>query len=259
MGEVYYMRILLTKQRGCDSFASLRTVKGVVYPTFQDACDAMGLMEDEREYVDGIIHMSEIGSGSYLRHLFVTLLSTNAIGKPREVWDKTWRFLADEFLNDLKCSGIPNHRIVLKVGVPIMLIQNIDQSAGLCNGTRLIVSALTPYIIVATALSGSKTGKPVYIPRLSLTPSDTGLPFKFSRRQFPITVCFAMTINKSQGQSLSHVGLYLPRPVFTHGQLYVALSRVKSRKRLKILIVDDKGVVSNCTRNVVYEEVFQNI
>ncbi|XP_057434626.1 uncharacterized protein LOC130727495 [Lotus japonicus] len=48
MGEVYYMRVLLTKQRGCDSFESLRTVKGVIYPTFQDACDAMGLMEDER-------------------------------------------------------------------------------------------------------------------------------------------------------------------------------------------------------------------
>ncbi|XP_057443697.1 uncharacterized protein LOC130735824 [Lotus japonicus] len=171
--------------------------------------------------------------------------------------DPEW--FTSEFLNDVKCSGIPNHRIILKVGVPIMLMRNLDQASGLCNGTRLMVTDLTPYIIVATALSGLKSGKPVYIPRMSLTPSDTGLPFKFQRRQFPITVCFAMTINKSQGQSLSHVGLYLPRPVFTHGQLYVAVSRVKSRKGLKIFIVDDKGVVSNSTRNVVYEEVFQNI
>ncbi|XP_057452528.1 uncharacterized protein LOC130744352 [Lotus japonicus] len=80
--------------------------------------------------------------------------------------DAEW--FTTEFLNDVKCFGLPNHRIVLKVGVPIMLIRNLDQSAGLCNGTRLMVTDLTPYIIVATALSGSKSGKPVYIPRLSL-------------------------------------------------------------------------------------------
>jgi ATP-dependent exoDNAse (exonuclease V) alpha subunit len=51
-----------------------------------------------------------------------------------------------------------------------------------------------------------------------------------------------MTINKSQGQTLGCVGLYLPRPVFMHGQLYVALSRVKTRSGLKILITDDEGL-----------------
>jgi ATP-dependent DNA helicase PIF1 len=68
-----------------------------------------------------------------------------------------------------------------------------------------------------------------------------------------------MSINKSQGQSLEYVGLYLPRPDFTHGQLYVAVSRVTSRNGLKILIADDAGQPKSNTINVVYPEVFQRI
>jgi ATP-dependent exoDNAse (exonuclease V) alpha subunit len=68
-----------------------------------------------------------------------------------------------------------------------------------------------------------------------------------------------MSINKSQGQTLAHVGLYLSRPVFTHGQLYVAVSRVKTRSGLKILILDGTGMSTTSTINVVYPEVFQRI
>ncbi|EOA32231.1 hypothetical protein CARUB_v10015489mg [Capsella rubella] len=74
-----------------------------------------------------------------------------------------------------------------------------------------------------------------------------------------LSVAFAMTINKSQGQSLEHVGIYLPKPVFSHGQLYVALSRVTSKKGLKILIINKEGKVDTQTTNVVYKEVFQNL
>jgi len=85
---------------------------------------------------------------------------------------------------------------------------------------------------------------------MDLVSSDSGLPFKFQRRQFPISLCFAMTINKSQGQTLSRVSLYLPQHVFTHGQLYVVISRVKTKRGLKILILDEDGKVTNTTKNV---------
>jgi len=68
-----------------------------------------------------------------------------------------------------------------------------------------------------------------------------------------------MTINKSQEQSLKQVGIYLPQSVFSHGQLYVALSRVTSRDDLKILLLDEDGVCVDTTSNVVYKEVFRNL
>jgi ATP-dependent exoDNAse (exonuclease V) alpha subunit len=102
-------------------------------------------------------------------------------------------------------------------------------------------------------------GHTVLLPRISLTLKTNKWPFVLERRQYPIKVCYAMTINKSQGQTLSSVGVYLKRHVFSRGQLYVAISRVTSNVGLKILIVDDDGNCSNETRNVVYREVLNSI
>lgn len=64
-----------------------------------------------------------------------------------------------------------------------------------------------------------------------------------------------MMINKNQGQLLKHVGLYLPKQVFTHGQLYVGVSRVTSRYVLKVLISDEESKENNSGKNIVYKDI----
>jgi ATP-dependent DNA helicase PIF1 len=125
-----------------------------------------------------------------------------------------------------------------------MLLRNIDPANGLRNGTRLVVRGFQKKTVL----------------------------MQFKRKQFPIRLSFAMTVNKAQGQTISNVGVYLPEPVFSHGQLYVALSRATARSKVKILaipVTDEKkkkkkkkGVERNSaingatyTKNIVYKEV----
>ncbi|XP_073427380.1 ATP-dependent DNA helicase PIF1-like [Dendrobates tinctorius] len=143
-----------------------------------------------------------------------------------------------EFLNSVMPSGMPSHRLQLKVGTIVMLLRNLNAKNGLCNGTRLIVTGLYSHVVQAKVVTGSAKGSKVFIPRIDLCPSDTDLPFRLRRRQFPIKPAFAKTINKSQGQTLHRVGIYLPEPVFGHGQLYVAFSRVKMRSNVKVQVLD---------------------
>ena len=79
--------------------------------------------------------------------------------------------------------------------------------------------------------------------------------FTLVRKQFPVRLCFAMTINKSQGQSFEKVRIDLQRPVFSHGQFYVAVSRVCSAGGLHVLLPED----SNKTENIVWPELLQDL
>ncbi|XP_028784202.1 ATP-dependent DNA helicase PIF1-like [Neltuma alba] len=186
-------------------------------------------------------------------------LSYDSVCKTNDNSDSFDNLCTTEFLNTISSSGMPPHKLILKVGAPIMLLRNIDQALGLCNGTRLRISKLCRSVIEAITLNGCMPNQKVLIHRMDMNPLENRWPFRMQRRQFPITLSFAMTINKSQGQSLRHVGLYLRKPVFTHGQLYVALSRVRSMDGLKILVSDEVEGQVKTTTNVVYKEVFRNV
>jgi hypothetical protein len=110
-----------------------------------------------------------------------------------------------------------------------------------------------------------------FLPRIPLCPSDDEMfPFHFKRKQLPVRLSFAMTVNKAQGQTIPNVGIYLPESVFSHGQLYVALSRSTARKNVKILVIPDahnkeknsaeskkkRRPVNTYTKNIVWKEIF---
>uniref|UniRef100_K7MGX0 Uncharacterized protein n=1 Tax=Glycine max TaxID=3847 RepID=K7MGX0_SOYBN len=342
VGELYYMRILLPMQRGCINYDSIKTVNGKIYGNFQDACYALRLLMDDREYIDAIKEANEIGSRNQLRKFFVTLLFTNTMTKPYVIWTATWKLSAngivyqkrrqlnipslhiedrelkelclieiEKLLNPnerslkdytslpspmmnrycfeaLDCTlwdlmhydkgegdiEIPTNLLVLDNDKPLLslvdvvysnILENLnvsnffedrailaptlktsEEANGLCNGTRLQVKHLGQNVITTTVPTSKNFGDTIFITRMNLVPFDVGFPFKFQRRQFPLSLCFV-------------VGLYLPRPVFTHAQLYVAVSRVKSKDRLKMLILDEERKVCTSTKNVVYKEVFENL
>ncbi|XP_073955775.1 uncharacterized protein isoform X1 [Choristoneura fumiferana] len=150
-----------------------------------------------------------------------------------------------EFLNSLELPGLPPHNLQLKVGSVVIMLRNINQPR-LCNGTRLAVKKLMNNVIEAKIIKGKYKGEDVLIPRIPMIPTD--LPFDFKRLQFPVRLAFAMTINKSQGQSLQICGINLEFPCFAHGQLYVACSRVGKPSSLYIYAPQKK------TKNIVYQK-----
>lgn len=128
-----------------------------------------------------------------------------------------------------------------------MLLRNINPPK-LFNGTRLHISCLKPNIIQATIITDKFWGESVIIPRIPLFTTDQS-PVKFRRLQFPVKICFAVKINKSQGQTLNMAGIDLRQKCFSHGQFYVACSRVSKPENLILFIKQQ------ITKNIVYPEV----
>ena len=159
-----------------------------------------------------------------------------------------------EFLNSIPGdASLPDNELEVKVGYPVMLLRNLDTKNGHVNGARYIVERSTGNLLFLRLACGKHKGNKLALPRVpcSAGREDFGIP-GFKRVQFPVRVCFAMTINKAQGQTFgSKVGIDVVPECFSHGQLYVALSRATHPN----LIYLRKTDLGRKTINVVLREV----
>lgn len=130
----------------------------------------------------------------------------------------------------------------------------MNVSKGLCNGTRLEIIGMHKKFLECKIITGTKSGCIEYLPRITLHKTDE-YPFVLSRHQFPAKLAFAMTINKSQGQTFEKIGLDLRRQVFAHGQLYVGFSRVRSWNGIITRLLPEN--VDRKVKNVVYKEILR--
>jgi len=176
------------------------------------------------------------------------------------VMDKTKQchklIIPTEFMKTLTPPGMPPHILNLKVGAVYMLLRNMNVKEGLCNGSRFHILKINRYSILCQLIPsgpGAHDDEPLIflLPRITSTTPDK-YPFSFSRHQFPIRPSFAVTINKSQGSTYDKVGIDLSEPVFSHGQLYVALSRVRNWDSVHVLLKDGE----THTTNIVWHTIF---
>ena len=133
-----------------------------------------------------------------------------------------------DYIESLDMKGAPPWLLKFKIGAKYMCIRNLDLKRGIVNGTLLKLLSIGRHTAQFQILTGKASGSVDIFTRavFTITPEASGLPFTVIRTQFPIIPAYCLSVHKAQGQSLQCVGLIFESDPFTHGQLYVALSRV---------------------------------
>ena len=151
--------------------------------------------------------------------------------------------------------GLPHHTLNIKVNAVYCLMRNFSIDAGLVKNTRVIVTGIGTRLVTVRILRGIGGGcfidaEDILLPRINFTHTlHSG--HTLLRRQFPLSAAYATTFNSCQGLTLDRVGVDLTTPVFSHGQLYTALSRIRHRDHARVLLDAD----SHSTINVTYHEL----
>ncbi len=165
-----------------------------------------------------------------------------------------------DYLQSLTPQGWPPHQLRLTKHASVMLIRNVDPAVGAVNGARYAVLEMRPHNLRLVKADG--TGRELSLVKFDFKTTEDQYPFILARRQFPIRLAYAMTVNKSQGQTMKCAGIHLPRPLFSHGQLYTALSRCGSRDHVKVHLpngtIEGEEEGGQWTANCVWPEVLED-
>lgn len=142
--------------------------------------------------------------------------------------------------------------LTVKLGARMMCVRNIDLEKGICNGTIGTVNEIDEHkqTIKMEFDNGTEYTFGLYDFE---SPSIAG----FSIKQFPLIPAWAVTIHKSQGATLEKAYMNLGNSIFAYGQIYVALSRVKSIQGLFLSSFDPCKIKTNPKITAFYEQFYE--
>jgi ATP-dependent DNA helicase PIF1 len=151
--------------------------------------------------------------------------------------------------------GIPQFTLSLKVGALCRIMRNLSIKNGLVKNTRVVITGLGKHVLSVRKLSlhgdrGVMDSDTIFLPRIKFI-ERLRSGHTLERRQFPVALAYSSTFNSCQGLTLDSVGCDLTTPAFSHGQLYVALSRIRNRRDACVLIKNQSGN----TTNITFEEL----
>jgi hypothetical protein len=167
--------------------------------------------------------------------------------------------ITEEVMNTYCENGTPPHTLTLKIDDICILLRNVDTNRGLTSNTRVRILNIQPHRIHVTTLD---TDQPIYA-TLCRFKFELKLPFGNSlimqRCQFPLRLAYSLTFNKAQGQTFNKLALDITQASFSHGHLYVALSRIRIATNIKFFVTEDNLIDGvPFTTNVVYDEIINS-
>jgi ATP-dependent DNA helicase PIF1 len=106
--------------------------------------------------------------------------------------------ISDEIMHCQTPDGLPPFKLRLRPGIPVMLLRNLNHSKGLANGSHMVLTRVHPCLLKGRLLRGEFHRQFCLIPHVKLDTDADYFP-QFFQKQFPVKICYAITIHKSQG------------------------------------------------------------